>query len=217
MLGRTLSIGSLLVMTAGCAAAIAPAPAVETATVGAPMAIAPLASARPAAVVPAGAFLFYDDFEHGTSHWSFPSPAPQDVAWRLLHEHTCTGDYSMMVGRDGRDPFLGPAPDATLTLVDPLDLRTAHAPVLKYDVLGEAVPADGVELQTEIQVGNGDWQTLDQPVVAGFDYARTYATDLTPWAGQQIHLRFRASVKAMARSLPAVYLDEVGVIETSTH
>lgn len=218
-----LAIACTLSSLAGCAAApvpVAPSPAPVVVSVAPSPGASPAvptddegASAANSQKVPEGAFLFYEDFEHGTDRWDIPAVAPDAVAWRLLHAHSCTGEYTMLLGRDQQAAFTGPAADSVFTLKDGLDLSKGVKPMLKYDLKGLALPYDAIAFQPEVQPPGGAWQPLGQPVQADHNFALTYTDDLSAWAGKRLGLRFRVTVKATDKPTSGIYLDEIAVLE----
>ncbi|MDB5096673.1 MAG: hypothetical protein JWM80_1094 [Cyanobacteria bacterium RYN_339] len=195
-----------LILLSGCAAVQPAAPA------------APIPSVTPAPsgqqvsdVVPSGAFVFFEDFEGGTGRWQLPASA--EVGWRLLHAHTCTGEYSLLLGRDQAETFTGSAQDSYVTLATGLDLAKSRRPAFKYDVLGLAMPDGAIALSLEVRPAGGAWQPLGDARVANHAFALTFVSDLSAWTGQTIDLRFHGVVKDVKEPTRGLYLDQLAVIE----
>lgn len=163
-------------------------------------------------VVPAGAFLFHDDLEHGADRWQLPAGS-QPVAWRLLKAHSCGGEYTLHFGGALHAWFSGPDSESTLTLATPIDLTSARRPVLKFDVKGDATPASALMLQPELKTASGDWQALDRTLSGDNFYVRSVVIDLARWKGERISLRFRARFTAGETPTRGLYLDDIAVIE----
>lgn len=194
----------------GTPSAPTPTSAVEAAVAGAPV-VTPSQEPVKSDPVPAGPYLFYEDFEHGQDRWTMPA-AGSAAGWRVLHAHTCDGDYTMLYGQDAQAPFSGPAAESVLALNAPLDLTGAKKPVLKYDVKGEAVPDSAGSITAELKAPGGDWQAVGRISHANHAYAASVVSDLTPWVGQQVQLRFRADLAASSQTT-GLYLDDIAVIE----
>lgn len=163
----------------------------------------------------AGAYLFYEDFEHGTRQWTLPSAGT--VGWRLLESHSCGGDYTALFGADKQAPFSNVATSADLTLAKPLDLTKAVHPWLTYQVLGSSEPAAALTLQAQIDAGDGHWQSVGQPAQGGYEQMGTLVVDLAPYVGKTIGLRFHAECQATATAGKGMQLDDVAIIETGTN
>jgi len=162
--------------------------------------------------VPAGAFVFFEDFEQGTARWQLPA-GTEPVAWRLLNALTCGGKYTMLIGQDNQVPFAAAEGESVLTLKSPLDLTRAVRPQLKYDVKGLAYPADALTIQAEIQPSGEDWRPWGRAVNGAFVFMGSVVADLTPYAGKSVGLRFRARFKPAGEPAKGMYLDDVVVIE----
>jgi hypothetical protein len=200
---RQLAIGLILLLS-GCAATF-PVP---------PEAPIPSAASAPQLVsddVPSGSFVFFEDFEAGTGRWQLP--AGPDLGWRLLKAHTCTGDYSLLLGRDQQEPFTGSAQDSYVTLTNGLDLTRAKNPLLKYDVLGAATPEGAVAMTVEVRPAGGAWQPLGETRLANHNFALSFVSPLTGWAGQKLDLRFHGTIKQVQAPSKGLYLDQIAVIE----
>lgn len=162
-----------------------------------------------------GAYVFYDDFEHGTSKWTFPSTT--SVGWRQLKSHTCSGDYTMLFGLDQHAAFTNVASNGDLTLNQPIDLSKVQHPYLTYQVFGTSDPATALRMQPEVRVGTGDWKPLGDQVTASHALMATLYANLKDYQGQSIQLRFHAEGDAVSSSSEGLQLDDVAVIETGTN
>jgi hypothetical protein len=203
---RHLALVALLL--SGCAAAqpvVPPAPVASATPMPAPV------GQQVSDNVPSGAFVFFEDFEAGTGRWTMPPSA--DVGWRLLKAHTCTGDFSLLLGKDQQEPFTGSAQDRYVTLATGLDLSKARRPALKYDVLGHALPDGAVSMVVEVRPPGGDWQPLGDQRIADHPFALTFVSELTAWTGKTVDLRFHGTVKDVAEPSKGLYLDQIAVIE----
>lgn len=197
---------ALILLLPGCAAAtpaVAPSPTQASSD--------PLAPNLVSDVVPPGSFLFFEDFEAGTGRWQLPAAA--DLGWRLLKAHTCTGEYSLLLGKDGQEPFTGSAQDSYVTLATGLDLSKATNPLFKYDVLGKASPDGAVSCSVEVRTKDGDWKPLGEPRVANHAFALTYVSPLAEFVGQTVDLRFHGKIDQVQAPSKGLYLDQVAVIE----
>lgn len=177
--------------------------------------IGSLPSASPSAVsgdvVPAGAFLFYEDFEQSTDRWTLPdSPAP---GWRLLQAFTCGGAYTMHVGLPEQAPFTPQAGESTFVTARAIDLTKGKTPKLKFDLLGTATPASALTIHPEVREPGGAWTALGAPLTAQYVTMRSIVRDLTPYAGKKIELRFRAVMEAGQAETKGLFLDDIQVIE----
>jgi hypothetical protein len=202
---------ALILLLPGCAAATPVTPAASSAPQPAATPIAALAPDLVSDVVPPGSFVFFEDFEAGTGRWQLPAAA--DLGWRLLKAHTCTGEYSLLLGKDGQAPFTGSAQDSYVTLTQGLDLSKATNPLFKYDVLGKATPDGAVTFTVEVRAKGGDWKPLGEPRVANHAFALTYVSPLTEFAGQTVDLRFHGKIDQVQEPSKGLYLDQVAVIE----
>lgn len=162
--------------------------------------------------IPAGPFLFFEDFEKGYDRWTLPDPAPA-VAFRSLNAPTCGGMWTILLGTADHGPFT-PAPgEHVLALKAPLDLTKAKRPFLKYDVKGVTWPAEAVDLVAEVRTAGGLWTPVGRHVRGGYLFMASIGADLTPWVGQKPELRFRATMTAGEQASVGMYLDDVQVIE----
>ena len=173
----------------------------------------PLPTARTYSdVVPAGAFLFFDNLEKGAGLWQLPD-GPDAIAWRLLNAHTCGGEYTLHFGAERHAFFTTPAGDSVVTLIKPIDLTKAQRPVLKFDVRGDALPPSALSLQPELKTATGAWQALDRKLTGDNVFVRTVVIDLAAWKGEAVNLRFRATFTPTTGPTRGLYLDDVAVIE----
>lgn len=163
--------------------------------------------------VPAGAFLFFEDFEQGTARWQVP--ASEGPTWRLLKSYACGGAFTMHLGLPEQTPYTPTAGEAILALQAPLDLKKGRSPRLKFDVLGTAEPDTAITLWAEARDPGAAWKPLGDPVTANHALMKSLVRDLTPWAGRPVELRFRAVTSAGSAPTKGVYLDDVQVIEPS--
>jgi hypothetical protein len=183
-----------LLFLAGCApTATLPAPGLSA--VGTP-------AATNADRVPAGKFLFLEDFEGGTARWELPA-----TGWRLLNAMSCGGLYTMLL------PDAGQPGESVFTLKEPLDLKAASKPVLKFDVKGLTSPEDAVVIQAEVRPEGKDWQPLGHDARGNHVFVASVVADLAPFAGQAVGLRFHGVTKAGKADAKGMYLDDVAVIE----
>lgn len=208
------SLALLALLAAGCAEPAA-APVAPSAS-ALPSLIAsvptPAPTAKPALAVPAGAFLFFEDFERGVDRWELPEGA-EKPQWRQLQAYTCGGAYTMLLGRPKASPYVPAEGASILALKAPIDLKKAVKPVLKFDVVASATPADALTVQPEVKAGEGDWQPLGEAVTASYPLMLPIVRELTPYVGQAIALRFRATMRAGSGETRGFYLDDVHVIE----
>jgi hypothetical protein len=184
-----------LLLLAGCA----PAPVITAAT---PSPMPPVPVSANSDPVPAGKFLFYEDFENGTDRWELPA-----TGWQLLNAFTCGGKYTMLL------PDSGQPGESTFTLKQPIDLAKAVKPVLKFDVKGLTTPEDAVVIQAELRPAGKDWQPLGHDARGNHVFVASVAADLTPYVGQAVGLRFHGVTKAGKADSKGMYLDDVAVIE----
>ncbi|HEY9720412.1 MAG TPA: hypothetical protein V6D47_00245 [Oscillatoriaceae cyanobacterium] len=159
-----------------------------------------------------GAFLFFDDFEHGTRKWTIGGGSA-NPHWALLHAPTCTGAYVMHLGKPDVSNFTPAAGEQTLTLVAPIDLTGAKRPQLTYDVLGSDDPQNAIVVQPEVQVDGGAWTPVGTPALARYDLTRTRFADLTAYDGKRVLLRFDTVLEPSGAATKGMFLDNVQVIE----
>lgn len=207
---RSILVGLLL---AGCSTTGAPANSVSALNLpsfdGTPT---PVNDGEPSPDVPlTGAFLFFDDFEHGTGKWTVGG-GDADPHWAILHAPTCSGAYVMHLGMPDVSQFTPQAGDETLTLKAPVDLTQAKRPQLTYDVLGSDDPQDAMVIQPEVQVDGGAWTPVGTPALARYDLTRTRFADLTAYDGKQVLLRFDTVIKS-GGATRGMFLDNVQIIE----
>jgi hypothetical protein len=158
-----------------------------------------------------GAFLFYEDFEHGLQKWTFSDQAP--VAWRLLPTHSCGGAFAMLFGADKQASFSNMAADGYLTLNVPIDLTAAKHPMLTYQTLATSTPPAALTLQAEMSAQDGVWKPIGQGLQGNQPIMSTEVADLLPYVGQSLHLRFHATSQTAAGS-SGMLLDTIEIIET---
>lgn len=203
----------------GCAVTTSPANVGPTPGDGGPAALPaavggdkPEGSAMP---VPRGAFLFYEDFERPTAvaqKWEVPDPTTA-VTWRLFMSFSCGGLYTMALGRSGLDPFRSTTGEAFLTLREPIDLKKAVHPILKYDVKGVAFPATALAIIAQVRDGAGPWTSVGEVATGHYVFMGTVLTDLKAYAGRAIGLRMRAALAPSDDVSKGLLLDDIEVIE----
>jgi hypothetical protein len=214
-----------LLTTAALAMACSPAPTpVGPAAAGggfgdAPGAYGPATPTTPDPVwgsdpVPAGSFLFYEDFEKGYDRWAMPDPKAE-VAFRPLNAPTCGGLWSILLGTADHERYTPAAGEHVLALADPLDLTKAKRPFLKYDVKGVTFPETAIDLTAEVRPEGGAWTPVGRRIRGGYVFMASIGADLTAYAGQQVGLRFRATFTAGEAAAKGMYLDDVQVLEPS--
>ncbi len=221
MTGRITSLLLLAALATSCTAldATPPGQAVGAAALAAPIPTPSATSTTTSPTfgsdpVPAGAFLFYEDFERGYDRWALPD-ASAAVTFRKLNAPTCGGLWSILLGTADHARYT-PAPgEHVLALKAPLDLSKAKKPFLKYDVKGVTFPAEAVELWAEIRGAGGAWTPVGRRVRGGYVFMASIGADLTAWAGQPIDLRFRARMTTGTEGAKGMYLDDVQVVEPS--
>ncbi|HEY9720998.1 MAG TPA: hypothetical protein V6D47_03240 [Oscillatoriaceae cyanobacterium] len=160
-----------------------------------------------------GSYVFFDDFEHGTSKWTVPTSG--SVSWRQLKSHTCSGDYTMLFGLDQHADFTNVAANGDLTLNQTIDLSKVQHPYLTYQVYGASDPATALTMQPEVSVDGTTWKPLGQQVTGTHSLMATLYANLKDYLGQAIHLRFHAESTATSTSGQGEQLDDVAVIETT--
>ena len=162
--------------------------------------------------LPAGSFVFFEDFERGADRWTLPDPAAP-VAFRVANVRACGGLYTILLGRADLAPYAPDAGEHVLALAAPLDLTKARRPFLKYDVKGTTTPATALDLVAEVRGADGAWTPVGRRVRGGYVFMASIGADLTPWAGQAVGLRFRAALAPGTAPTEGFYLDDVQVIE----
>jgi hypothetical protein len=163
-------------------------------------------------LAPAGAFLFYEDFEHGALRWDLTrSGGP--VGWYLLNASNCGGLYTMALGL--KDQKAGKLTEGGWSvLTGPwIDLRKAKKPVLKFDVKGEVTPAEAVTVYTEVSKDGRAWQQVGYPTQARYMLMQTRVADLKAYVGTKVQLRFRAVWTPSRTDSKGLFLDDIHVIE----
>lgn len=171
------------------------------------------ATPTPTAAPPAlsGSYLFFEDFEHGITKWTLPSPGP--VGWRQLKSASCGGDYTALFGADQQATFSSVTTTSDLTLAQPIDLTKAMHPWLTYQLLGTSDPASALTIEAQIDAGDGNWQTVGQTAQGSYAQMGTLVVNLAPYVGKKVGLRFHAESQATATSGKGLQLDDIAVIE----
>lgn len=206
---RCLLVLSLLL--AGCAPTPAPPPPPPAPTLAPPPAIGAAADYG-SDKVPAGAFVFFEDFEKGFERWAMPDPSAA-VAFRPLEAPACGGLWTVLLGTRDHAPFTPTAGEHVLASKAPIDLSKAVRPFLKYDVKGVTHPAEALDLTAEVKGADGTWTPVGRRVRGGYVFMASIGADLTAWAGQRIELRFRATLGPTSEPTQGFYLDDVLIIE----
>ncbi|MEB3329197.1 MAG: hypothetical protein VKQ33_08210 [Candidatus Sericytochromatia bacterium] len=159
-----------------------------------------------------GAFVFYEDFEHGMARWRIDG-GKQGVGWHLLQASTCGGRYTMVLGRANNASARLVPTTAQLTLKAPIRLPARPPLQLKYDLKGTVTPPEAASIQPEWREGLGPWRPLGPPATARFPLMVSHRVDLSPLAGRQLQLRFRAATRTTATPQKGFYLDDVHVLQ----
>lgn len=209
----------LATLAAACSPPGASVPAGQAVVAAASAAPTQAPTASPAAQItngsdplPAGAFLFYEDFERGYDRWALPD-ASAAVTFRPLNAPTCGGLWSILLGTADHARYVPTAGEHLLALKAPLDLTTAKKPFLKYDVKGVTFPAEAIDVRAEIRGEDGVWTPIGRRVTGDYVFMASIGADLSAWVGKRIGLRFRAVVTAGSGPSKGMYLDDVQVIE----
>jgi hypothetical protein len=161
--------------------------------------------------VPAGAFLFSEDFEQDKRYarnWRITNPK----CITRLQASTCGGLYTMALlytkGESKRET-------GYLSCVQPIDLRKAKKPLFKYDIRGVITPKNAATITAEVSLDNKLFKPFETQALAQYPLMRSRGGYLK--AGRIYYIRFKAQIQfdAMTRSDDkGLLLDDVQVIET---
>lgn len=160
-----------------------------------------------------GKVLFWEDFETDLSRWTIDGSAGV-ARWLRLEGNFCGGAFTMLFGLPDRAEFSDGAGVSTLTLNERIDLAGTVKPHLQYDVRGLSYPQDAVMVQAEARRPGGAWAPVGPVTVARYPSDMGYrAADLSPFAGGEAELRFKAYLSSLDRPTRGMLFDDVKIIE----
>ncbi|MNK79122.1 hypothetical protein D3C87_987820 [compost metagenome] len=162
-----------------------------------------------------GSVRFWEDFETDLSRWTIDGSAG-DARWLRLEGNFCGGAFTMLFGLPDRTEFASGAGLSTLTLNAPIDLAGVTRPHLTYDVRGLSYPQDAIMVQPEARRPGGEWSPVGPVTVSRYPSDMGYrAADLTPYAGGEVEIRFKAYLSSLERPTRGFMLDDVKILEPS--